>query len=170
MWPKTPVGAGAARTRQAVADPAGWLVRATARFNIDRPCAEKAERCYRDRWMPETLIGDIAIDPVEQVVFLLHEAFDADNAQIAQILGRSEAACGQLASRARTHVQEARPRFQASDTERPRASGRRCLAGRRGRRLDPAGRALGRGWGADQRQRGQAQGGAAGPGGRSCSA
>jgi RNA polymerase sigma-70 factor (ECF subfamily) len=71
--------------------------------------------------LPEPLIEDIAIDPVERAVFLLHEAFGGDYAQIGQTLGRSEAACRQLASRARSHVQEARPRVQASHTERPRA-------------------------------------------------
>ena len=121
-----------------VADPAGWLVRATTRLSIDRLRADKARRAaYRGPWLPEPLIEDVAVDPLERAedvsvafllalerlspleraVFLLHEAFDADYAQIAQTLGRSKAACRQLASRARAHVQEARPRFHVSDAE-----------------------------------------------------
>src|SRR5207237_9489766 len=44
-------------------------------------------------------------------VVWLRDAFDADSAAVAQTLGRSEAAVRQLASRAREHVQDARPRF-----------------------------------------------------------
>jgi RNA polymerase sigma-70 factor (ECF subfamily) len=127
---------GAARDE--ITDPAGWLVRVATRLSIDRLRADKAQRAaYRGPWLPEPLIEDVAVDPVERAedvsvafllalerlspleraVFLLHEAFDADYAQIAQTLGRSEAACRQLASRARAHVQEARPRFQVSDAE-----------------------------------------------------
>jgi RNA polymerase sigma-70 factor (ECF subfamily) len=124
-----------------IADPAAWLVRATTRLCIDRLRADKAARAaYRGPWLPEPLIEEIAVDPVERAedvsvafllalerlspleraVFLLHEAFDADYAAIARTLGRSEAACRQLASRAKAHVQAARPRFQVPDAEAAR--------------------------------------------------
>jgi RNA polymerase sigma-70 factor (ECF subfamily) len=127
-----------------VVDPAGWLVRVATRLCIDRLRADKARRqAYRGPWLPEPLIEDIAVDPVERAedvsvafllalerlspleraVFLLHEAFDADYAAIAKTLGRSEAACRQLAARARAHVQQARPRFQVSDAEGARLVG-----------------------------------------------
>lgn len=44
---------------------------------------------------------------------MLREVFDADYAEVAQALGRSEAACRQLVHRARSHVQAGRPRFAA---------------------------------------------------------
>ncbi|MFX8565823.1 RNA polymerase subunit sigma-70, partial [Acinetobacter baumannii] len=43
--------------------------------------------------------------------------FDTGFAEIAQALGRSEAACRQLASRARERVRQARPRFTVSTQE-----------------------------------------------------
>ncbi len=51
------------------------------------------------------------LSPLERVAFLLHDIFDMDFAEVARCLGRSEASCRQLATRARTHVRSARPRF-----------------------------------------------------------
>ena len=65
-------------------------------------------------------------------MFLLHEAFDADYAAIARTLGRSEAACRQLAARARAHVQQARPRFQVPDAEAARLAAAFVQAARDG--------------------------------------
>src|SRR5215472_14528260 len=124
-----------------VADPAAWLVRATTRLCIDRLRAAKAERAhYKGPWLPEPLIEPLADDPLERAedvsvafllalerlspleraVFLLHDVFDADYAAVADTLGRSEAACRQLAARARTHVRDARPRFAVSQEEAAR--------------------------------------------------
>lgn len=120
------------RAGEGIADPAAWLVRATTRLCIDRLRAAKAEReAYRGPWLPEPLIEPLTEDPVERAedvsvafllalerlspleraVFLLHDVFEQDYAQVAETLGRSEAAVRQLASRARAHVQDARPRF-----------------------------------------------------------
>jgi RNA polymerase sigma-70 factor (ECF subfamily) len=49
------------------------------------------------------------LSPLERAAFLLHDVFDYSFTQIASALGRNEAACRQLASRARTRVREARP-------------------------------------------------------------
>lgn len=121
-----------ARAGEGVADPAAWLVRTTTRLCIDRLRAAKAERAaYKGPWLPEPLIEPLTDDPVERAeevsiafllalerlspleraVFLLHDVFDQDYAQVAETLGRKEAAVRQLASRAREHVQDARPRF-----------------------------------------------------------
>src|SRR5512140_3050657 len=102
----------------AVTDPAAWLVRVTTRLCIDRLRAAKAEReHYRGPWLPEPLIEPLANDPVERAVFLLHDVFDEDYAAVAETLGRSEPAVRQLASRAREHVREARPRCSVSQEE-----------------------------------------------------
>lgn len=124
------------RAGEGVTDPAAWLVRATTRLCIDRLRAAKAERAaYRGPWLPEPLIEPLTEDPVERAedvsiafllalerlspleraVFLLHDVFDQDYAQVAETLGRTEAAVRQLASRARTHVQDARPRFSVDE-------------------------------------------------------
>jgi RNA polymerase sigma-70 factor (ECF subfamily) len=124
-----------------IADPAGWLVRATSRLCIDRLRAAKTRReAYHGPWLPEPLIEELTVDPVERAedvsvafllalerlspleraVFLLHEVFDEDYAAVAETLGRSEAAVRQLASRARAHVKDARPRFSVSQEEASR--------------------------------------------------
>src|SRR5262249_36045357 len=54
------------------------------------------------------------LTPVERAVFLLREVFDYQYAEIAAIVGRAEAACRQLFSRAKRHIAASRPRFKAS--------------------------------------------------------
>src|SRR5437868_12708070 len=54
------------------------------------------------------------LQPFERAVFLLREVFDYEFAEIAAILGKSEAACRRSFSRAKSHLREQRPRFPAS--------------------------------------------------------
>ena len=54
------------------------------------------------------------LTPVERAVFLLREVFGYDYAEIAEIIGKEEAACRQVLSRARKHITENRPRFKAN--------------------------------------------------------
>lgn len=126
------------RTREPVVDPEAWLVRTTSRLCLDRLRAAKAQReAYRGPWLPDPLIEELTTDPVERAedisvafllalerlspleraVFLLHEVFDEDYAAVAETLGRTEAAVRQLASRARAHVQAAKPRFSVDQAE-----------------------------------------------------
>jgi len=126
------------RAGEDVADPAAWLVRTTSRLCIDRLRAAKAQRdAYRGPWLPEPLIEELTEDPVERAedvsvafllalerlspleraVFLLHDVFDEDYAAVAETLGRTEPAVRQLATRARSHVRDARPRFSVSQEE-----------------------------------------------------
>lgn len=126
------------RTEDEVADPAGWLVRVTSRLCIDRLRSAKVQReAYRGPWLPEPLIEELEVDPVERAedvsvafllalerlspleraVFLLHDVFDEDYASVAETLGRNEAAVRQLAARARTHVKDNRPRFTVSQED-----------------------------------------------------
>jgi RNA polymerase sigma-70 factor (ECF subfamily) len=127
--------------RSDVLEPAGWLVRVTSRLCLDRLKSARARReTYVGPWLPEPLIEDIAEDPLERAedvsvafllalerlspleraVFLLHDVFDAGYGQVAETLGRSEAACRQLAARARDHLKDARPRFSVKDDEAAR--------------------------------------------------
>lgn len=126
------------RAGDEVAEPAAWLVRTTTRLCIDRMRAAKSQRdAYRGPWLPEPLIEDLAVDPVERAedvsvafllalerlspleraVFLLHDVFEEDYAEVAETLGKSEPAVRQLATRARAHVKEARPRFTVSQED-----------------------------------------------------
>lgn len=52
------------------------------------------------------------LTPAERAVFLLREVFDYDYAEVAAIVGKEEAACRQLLSRAKKHIAEHRPRFK----------------------------------------------------------
>ncbi len=122
-------------------DPAAWLVRVVTRLCLDRLRAARARReTYVGPWLPEPLIEDLTEDPLERAedvsvafllalqrlspleraAFLLHDVFDADYATLAKTLGREEAACRQLLSRARAHVKDARPRFSVPQDEAAR--------------------------------------------------
>jgi RNA polymerase sigma-70 factor (ECF subfamily) len=50
------------------------------------------------------------LSPLERAAFLLHDVFDYSFSEVARTLRRTEAACRQLAARARAHVREVRPR------------------------------------------------------------
>ena len=64
------------------------------------------------------------LQPFERAVFLLHEVFEYDFAEIAAMLDKSEAACRRSFSRAKKHLSEHRPRFPASrETHRQLLSG-----------------------------------------------
>ena len=119
--------------------PEAWLVTIVTRLCIDRLRAVRAEReHYVGPWLPEPLIGEAApaadasaelssslsiaflvvleqLSPDERAAFLLREVFDTEYAEIAQILGKSEAACRQMLSRARKRIREQRPRAQVSE-------------------------------------------------------
>ena len=64
------------------------------------------------------------LQPFERAVFLLREVFEYEFAEIASMLGKSEAACRRSFSRAKQHLKEHRPRFPASpETHRELLSG-----------------------------------------------
>lgn len=122
--------------------PEAWLVTTVTRLCIDRLRAARTEReHYVGPWLPEPLIGDTApaadaraelssslsiaflvvleqLEPDERAAFLLHEVFDTEYAEIAEILGKSEVACRQIVSRARKRVRGQRPRANITDAAR----------------------------------------------------
>jgi len=60
------------------------------------------------------------LTPLERAAFLLHEVFDYDYGEVAEILGRHEANCRQILRRARQHITEGRPRFDPSPEQHKR--------------------------------------------------
>ena len=65
------------------------------------------------------------LSPLERAAFLLHDVFGVGFEEIAETIDREPGTCRQLASRARTHVRAARPRFHV-----PKERGlrdRRCV-------------------------------------------
>ncbi|MFJ5063199.1 RNA polymerase sigma-70 factor [Streptomyces nigra] len=96
---------------------------------------------YVGPWLPEPLMNDPYEDParaaeladsvsmaallllerlspLERSVFVLREVFAFGFDEIAAAVGRSEAACRQLLVRARRHMHEGRPRFEADRRQR----------------------------------------------------
>jgi RNA polymerase sigma-70 factor (ECF subfamily) len=63
------------------------------------------------------------LSPLERAAFLLHDVFDMDYRDIAEVLDRSEVACRQLAARGRDHVRDQRPRFEATPDAVARLAG-----------------------------------------------
>ena len=116
-----------------VHNPEAFLVTIVTRLCLDRLKSAKAQReVYVGPWLPEpvcdaeglspdaaTELADdlsfallLALDrlsPMERAAFLLHDVFDTPFSEIAAMLGRTEAACRQLASRARRAVRDNRP-------------------------------------------------------------
>lgn len=128
------------RTAQDVRNPDAFLNRVITRLCLDRLKSARARReVYVGEWLPEPVLEDdplapfsdenlsvaflLALErltPLERAAFLLHDVFDTPFAEIASTLGRSEAACRQLAARAREHVKAARPRYKPSPEEEKR--------------------------------------------------
>jgi RNA polymerase sigma-70 factor (ECF subfamily) len=123
------------RTERDVDSPRAFLTTVLVRLCLDQLKSARARREeYVGPWLPEPIVDttpeeqtaraesiNIAflvllerLTPLERAAFLLHEVFDQPFAQIAATLGTTEAACRQLASRARAHVDEGRARFSAS--------------------------------------------------------
>jgi RNA polymerase sigma-70 factor, ECF subfamily len=65
-----------------------------------------------------------SLTPTERAVFLLHEVFGYDYAEIAEITGKSEPNCRQIFTRARHHIDEGKPRFEASRAQRDEVASR----------------------------------------------
>ena len=122
-----------------VENPKAWLTTVTTRLAIDHLRSARVRREeYPGTWLPEPVLADPApeavvraeslslavlvllesLTPVERAVFVLREAFDYGYDEIAEIVGKSEANCRQLAARARRHVEERRPRFEPSREQR----------------------------------------------------
>jgi RNA polymerase sigma-70 factor (ECF subfamily) len=64
------------------------------------------------------------LSPLERAVFVLREVFGFGFGEVASAVGRSEAACRQLAVRARRHMDAGRPRFEADRRERDELAAR----------------------------------------------
>ena len=75
------------------------------------------------------------LTPLERAAFLLHDVFGYGYGEISAVVGKSEASCRQLASRARRRVHDDQPRFEASREQRDRLAAR-FFAACQGRDMD----------------------------------
>jgi RNA polymerase sigma-70 factor, ECF subfamily len=140
-----------------VESPKAYLSAVTTRLSIDHLKSARVRReQYVGQWLPEPLLTDDSapdaavhaetadslsmaflvllesLTPVERAVFLLREVFDYGYDEIARIVGRTESNCRQVYVRARRHVDEGRPRFEASRRQRDELVERFFAAAERG--------------------------------------
>ena len=121
--------------QEAIETPAAWLTRVASRICLDQLGSARARReRYVGEWVPEPLPGPtdgapadpaerITLDesvnmaflvvlesmtPAERVAFILHDVFRYPFAEVADIVGRTPAACRQLASSARRRMAASR--------------------------------------------------------------
>jgi Sigma-70, region 4 len=78
------------------------------------------------------LVPPESLSPEQRAVLLLHDVFDYQFAAIAAIVGKSEEAARQLATRARRHVEQRRPRFQTTREQQERLAARFFAAAEHG--------------------------------------
>ncbi|MGI8430646.1 MAG: RNA polymerase sigma-70 factor [Solirubrobacteraceae bacterium] len=121
-----------------IASPRAFLATVTTRLAISELRSARARReHYVGDWLPEPIITDGRDDPArhaetadslslamlvlleslspeQRAVLLLHDVFDYGYREIAAIIGKSEENARQLATRARRHVEQRRPRFQTT--------------------------------------------------------
>jgi RNA polymerase sigma-70 factor, ECF subfamily len=124
-----------------VESPKAYLATITTRLAIDHLRSARVRReSYVGTWLPEPLIGSSEPDPAElaetsdslsmaflvlleslapaeRAVFLLREVFGYGYDEIAEAVGKTEAACRQIFTRARRRIDEGRPRFETSRAE-----------------------------------------------------
>jgi RNA polymerase sigma-70 factor (ECF subfamily) len=121
-----------------IASPRAYVATITTRLAINELRSARARReRYVGEWLPEPIVTDRGGDPVDhaemadslslamlallerlspeqRAVLLLHDVFDYGYAEIAAIVGKSEGNVRVLASRARRHVEQRRPRFRTT--------------------------------------------------------
>jgi RNA polymerase sigma-70 factor (ECF subfamily) len=125
-----------------VVSPRAFVTTITTRLSINelRSARVRRER-YAGEWLPEPILTDghddpawhaetadslslallvllESLSPEQRAVLLLHDVFGYAYPDIAGIVGKSEANVRQLASRARRHVEEGRPRFETTREQR----------------------------------------------------
>ena len=125
-----------------IASPRAFVATVTTRLAINELRSARARReRYVGEWLPEPILSDGRDDPArhaetadsvslamlvlleslsaeQRAALLLHDVFDYGYPEIAAIVGKSEDNVRQLATRARRHVEQRRPRFQTSREQR----------------------------------------------------
>ncbi|MFS8049503.1 sigma-70 family RNA polymerase sigma factor [Rhizobium sp. BR 314] len=112
-----------------VREPAAFMRTVVTRLCLNElKSARRRREAYVGPWLPEPIFDpqdDDATDdvtlplmlalerlsPLERAAFLLHDVFGVDFEEVALAIDREAAACRKLASRARAHIVDARPRF-----------------------------------------------------------
>jgi RNA polymerase sigma-70 factor (TIGR02957 family) len=125
-----------------IESPRAYLSTVVSRLSLDHLRSARVRReTYLGEWLPEPLVTSADDDPArkaemadslslaflvvleslspeQRAAFLLREVFDEPYDRIAEIVGTSAQNARQLATRARRHVEERRPRFETSREQR----------------------------------------------------
>ena len=137
--------------------PRAFVTTVTTRLAIDELRSARARReHYVGEWLPEPILTDgVSEDPAreaeladslstamlvlleslsaeQRAVLLLRDVFDYDYEDIAEIVGKRPDNVRQLATRARRHIDERRPRFQTSREQQQELADRFLAAAREG--------------------------------------
>jgi RNA polymerase sigma-70 factor (ECF subfamily) len=127
-----------------VRDLRAYLTTVVGRLALDQLTSARATReRYVGPWVPEPVVTGAAdpadrvtldesvslallvvlesLSPAERTAFVLHDVFGLEFEAVAEVVGRTPAACRQLASRARRHVRDSRPRYTTDAGEHRRA-------------------------------------------------
>ena len=139
-----------------IASPRAFVATVTTRLAINELRSARARReRYVGEWLPEPIITDghddparhaetadslslamlvllESLSPEQRAVLLLHDVFDYGYPEIAAIVGKSEDNVRQLATRARRHVEQRRPRFQTTREQRDELARRFFAAAEQG--------------------------------------
>jgi RNA polymerase sigma-70 factor (ECF subfamily) len=138
-----------------ISSPRAYAATITTRLAIDELRSARARReTYVGEWLPEPIAAPEedpaaqaeqadslslsflvlleSLTPEQRAAFLLHDVFDYGYGEVAEIVGTSEENARQLASRARRHVQDGRPRFQPSAEETEKLAATFFAAAERG--------------------------------------
>jgi RNA polymerase sigma-70 factor (ECF subfamily) len=131
-------GASHQGEREAVRSPKSYLSTVVTRLCIDHVRSARQEReHYVGIWLPEPLVTSDEtsltgmaersealslallrlleqLSPVERAVFLLHQVFDYDYAEIAVVVQKRADHCRQIGHRARQHLEMGRSPYPAS--------------------------------------------------------
>jgi RNA polymerase sigma-70 factor, ECF subfamily len=119
-----------AADRNSIESPKGFLMTVVSRICVDvLKSAHRKREVYVGSWLPEPIVGPStepaelaeslsfaflhlleSLSPSERAAFLMHDVFDASYAEVAEALKTSDANARQLASRAREHLRERRPK------------------------------------------------------------
>ena len=121
-----------------IASPRAYLSTVVSRLALDHLRSARVQReTYMGEWLPEPLVASRDNDPArtaemadslslaflvmleslspeQRAAFLLREVFDEPYDRIAEIIGTTAQNARQITTRARRHVEERRPRFEAS--------------------------------------------------------
>jgi RNA polymerase sigma-70 factor (ECF subfamily) len=148
---------GALEAGEDIRSPRAYAATVTTRLAIDQlRSARRRREQYVGDWLPEPLLTDggaedparaaelaeslsVAflvlleqLSPRQRAALLLHDVFGYGYDEIAAIIGSTEAAARQHATRARRHVEAGRPRFDASPEHRDELARRFFAAARDG--------------------------------------